>query len=271
MSRNSLAPKFFMHIGSRGTPVYSILITGGMLLVLVAFVPLLELAKLASAFQLLVMSFINVAVIAFRESKLDWYRPSFKAPLYPWIQVFGIVAAGILLSRMGLIPILGAIGIIVFGVLWYRGFGKSRAIKDSALLDAFRIRSTSRLVARTEEAISRGGRDHVLIPVLRSTRTSRMEDLIRFGTLFGRPNGVVEVIEFEQQSERQTRPGGIDRRFEERTKELASRLGSDVSVRVMPSKDPDQALLDYVEDHGVDSLRPRTSTPQPRGRARSLP
>jgi nucleotide-binding universal stress UspA family protein len=232
--------------------VTSILVTGATLLLLIAFVPLLELAKLASAFQLLVLSLINVAVIAFRNSGLDWYQPDFKSPFYPWIQIAGIVAAGILLTQMGLIPILGAIGIIVFGVLWYRGFGRSRAIKDSALLDALRIRSTGRLVSMTESAIAKGGRAHVLIPVLRSTRRTRMEDLIRFGTMFGQADGVVEVVEFEEEDDRKRHPSGIDRRFEERTRELAARLGADVFVRVIKSKDPEQALLDYVEEQGVD-------------------
>jgi nucleotide-binding universal stress UspA family protein len=253
MSRNSLAPAFFQRIGTRGTPSTSILVTGGMLLGLIAFVPLLDLAKLASAFQLIIFSFINVAVIAFRESHLDWYKPDFKSPFYPWVQIFGIVAAAVLLSQMGVVPIVGAIGIIVFGVLWYRGFGRSRAIKDSALLDALRIRSTGRLVSMTKASIARGGRAHVLIPVLRSTRRTRMDDLIRFGTMFGQADGVLEVIEFEEERDRKRHPsGGIDHRFEERTRELAARHGADVFVRVIKSKDPEQALLDYVEEQGVD-------------------
>jgi nucleotide-binding universal stress UspA family protein len=79
-----------------------------------------------------------------------------------------------------------------------------------------------------------------------------MEDLIRFGTLFGQPGGVVEVIEFEQASENPSQQSGIVRRFEERTRELAARLGADVFVRVISSKDPEQALLDYVDEQGVD-------------------
>ena len=117
MSRNSLAPAFFQRIGPRGTPDVSILATGAALIALIAFVPLLDLAKLASAFQLVVFSFINLAVIAFRESHLDWYRPDFKSPFYPWVQIFGIVAAGVLLTQMGIGPIVGAIGIITGGVL----------------------------------------------------------------------------------------------------------------------------------------------------------
>ena len=38
------------------------------MIVLILFVPLLELAKLASAFQVLVFTLINISLIAFRES-----------------------------------------------------------------------------------------------------------------------------------------------------------------------------------------------------------
>ncbi len=252
MSRNALAPHALQRIGRRGTPAISILVTGALLFALVALVPILDLAKLASAFKLAVFTFINIALIAFRQSKLDWYQPEFKSPLYPWVQIFGIGGALLLLTQMGWVPLAGAVGITAFGVLWYRGFGKSRAIKDSALLDALRIRSTGRLVTMTEESISRGGHAHVLIPVLRSTRRSRMDDLIRFGTLFGQPGGVVEVIEFEDETPRRRHPVGIDRRFEERTRELAARLGADVFVRIIRSRDSEQALLDYVEENDVD-------------------
>lgn len=252
MSRNALAPAFFQRVGRRGTPVGSILLSGVTMMALILFVPLLDLAKLASAAHLLVFSLVSVALTAFRESGLDWYQPDFKSPFYPWVQIFGIVAALILLTQMGLIPILGVVGMTVGGILWYRGFGQSRAIKDSALLDALRIRSTGRLVSMTREAISKGGRAHVLIPVLRSTRRSRMDDLIRFGSLFAQADGVIEVIEFNQDPEDGRHPKGINRRFEERTRELAARLGTDVFVRVLPSKDPEQALLAYVEEFGVD-------------------
>jgi amino acid transporter/nucleotide-binding universal stress UspA family protein len=252
MSRNALAPQALQRVGPRSAPTVAILATGGLLIGLVAFVPLLDLAKLASAFQLAVFTFINLALIAFRQSKLPWYQPAFRSPLYPWMQIFGIIGALVLLTQMGWIPLAGAVAITAFGVLWYRGFGKSRAIKDSALLDALRIRSTGRLVAMTKDAIASGGHAHVLIPVMRGIRRGRMEDLIRFGQVFSQAGGVVEVIEFEEDTARTRHPSGISRRFVERTEELVKRMGAEVFVRSVRSKDPEQSLLEYVEDFGVD-------------------
>ncbi len=70
MARNSLAPPFLARIGTKsGAPVAGITVTGVALILLVLFVPLIELAKLASAFQLLVFALVNLALIAFREGE----------------------------------------------------------------------------------------------------------------------------------------------------------------------------------------------------------
>ena len=137
MARNSLAPGFLARVGVRShAPFASILVTGSVMVLLVITLPLLELAKLASAFQLLVFAFVNLALIAFREAKLDWYRPAFRSPWFPVPQVFGIIASILLLTQMGLVPTVGAILFIIAGILWYRAFGRSRAVKESAARDA---------------------------------------------------------------------------------------------------------------------------------------
>jgi APA family basic amino acid/polyamine antiporter len=134
MSRDSLFPKRFTRISPRfKTPHNAILLTGGLLLALIAFVPVVELAKLASAFQILVFSIVNVALIAFRESDTDFYQPEFTAPGYPAVQILGILSGLGLLTQMGTVPILGAGGIIVGGVGWYLAYGRSRTDRVGAL------------------------------------------------------------------------------------------------------------------------------------------
>jgi amino acid transporter len=97
--RDGLAPDVFENISERfDTPVNAITITGGVLLVLIAFVPIEDIAKLASAFKILVFILINVAVIAFRQGSIEAYEPSFESPLYPLPQLVGIVG-GIVLLR----------------------------------------------------------------------------------------------------------------------------------------------------------------------------
>ena len=90
MSRDDLFPAAFGRIDARfKTPRNAVLLTGALLLTLIAFVPVIELAKLASAFQILVFSVINLALVAFREADVPSYEPEFTAPGYPYVQVFG--------------------------------------------------------------------------------------------------------------------------------------------------------------------------------------
>jgi APA family basic amino acid/polyamine antiporter len=134
MSRDSLVPGQLSRISERfKTPRNAILLTGGLLLALIAFVPVVELAKLASAFQILVFAIVNVALIVFRTSGIESYQPTFRAPGYPYVQVVGLIGGLALLTQMGTFPILGAVGIIVGGIGWYLLYGRSRADREGAL------------------------------------------------------------------------------------------------------------------------------------------
>ncbi|MFQ5522854.1 MAG: amino acid permease [Acidimicrobiia bacterium] len=159
MSRRGLAPSMFSRVGSRsGVPVLSLILTGALLLALVAFLPVFELAKLASAFQLLMFGIINLAQIAFRSSKLWWYRPKFHAPGYPFVPLAGLVACLVLITQLGLEAILGAVGIIVGGVVWYQVYGRSRAIKESAFRESVRQQGMSRLLELAAGALNEDAR-----------------------------------------------------------------------------------------------------------------
>jgi APA family basic amino acid/polyamine antiporter len=141
MSRDSLLPSQLSTVDDRfKTPRNSVLLTGVVLLFLIRFVPVVELAKLASAFKILVFSIINVALIAFRESDAASYDPEFTSPGYPYVQVFGFLAGLGLLTQMGTVPILGAAGIVTAGVLVYLVYGRSRTDRTGAIGSILRQR-----------------------------------------------------------------------------------------------------------------------------------
>lgn len=134
MSRDSLMPSRFSRISPRfKTPRNAILLTGVVLLGLIAFVPVVELAKLASAFQILVFSIENIALMAFRESGAESYQPEFTAPGYPVIQVIGVIGGLALLTQMGTVPILGAIAIVLGGIGWYLVYARTRTSRVGAI------------------------------------------------------------------------------------------------------------------------------------------
>jgi amino acid transporter len=246
MARNDLAPKFLAKIGKRsGAPVAGITATGTVLILLVLFVPILDLAKLASAFQLLVFAIINLALIAFREAHLDWYQPEFRSPLYPAPQIFGIVASLLLLTQMGIIPVVGAVVFVIAGVLWYLSFGRSRAVKESATRDALRLRENTRLIERAGDAVATGGRRHVLVLIRRPTSQARQQTLFRLAMrLTVADGGHIHIINFDARS-RDMIPTALDLA-------RAEQLRITVSSEHYTDEDRRGMVHAYVEREGVD-------------------
>jgi amino acid transporter/nucleotide-binding universal stress UspA family protein len=193
MARRGLAPAVFSRVGTRsGVPVLSLVLTGALLLGLVAFLPVFELAKLASAFQLLMFAMINLAQIAFRSSKLWWYRPKFHAPGYPFVPVAGLVACLVLITQLGLQAILGAVGIIVGGVIWYQIYGRSRAIKESAFRESVRQQGMARLLELTAEALDEDARRVAVIAAGQGVDSS----LLRVGRPLAGSEPGSELVDF---------------------------------------------------------------------------
>ncbi len=245
MARNQLAPAFLTKVGKKsGVPTASILITGLVLGVLVATVPVLDLAKLASAFLLLVFAFENLALIAFRESHLAWYQPVFRSPLYPWIQIFGIVGALVLLTQIGLIPAVGAIAFIVAGILWYRGFGQARASRESAARDALRLRTQDRLVRETAAAVGSPGLDQVLVALRRPARAERAHALVRLATSLMAPGGKIHILHLDDRLAGSV-PSAVDLA-------AAEDLGVEVTAEYNPGSNPRGAVHLYAERNQVD-------------------
>jgi amino acid transporter len=246
MARNSLAPAFLSRIGKKsGAPVAGITVTGIALILLVLFVPLIELAKLASAFQLLVFALVNLALIAFREAHLSWYKPEFRSPWYPAPQIFGIVASLALLTQMGIVAIAGATIFVIAGVAWYRAFGRSRAVKESAARDALRLRENTRLVTNSQSAVATGGRRNIVVLIRRPTRLNRQETLFRLAVrLAEAPGGQIHVINFDADTARMI-PTDADL-------EWAQSLGITVTSEHYTDEDRRGMVHSYVEHEGVD-------------------
>jgi len=153
MSRDQLAPPLLSKVSERfGTPLNSITLTGAVLLVLIAFVPILDIAKLASAFQIMVFALINGAVVAFREGSAE-YEPEFTSPLYPWMQGFGAITGVLLLTQMGTVALVGAVVIVLGSIGWYVAYVRPRVSREGVATDAVRRRVGRELLTETESVI----------------------------------------------------------------------------------------------------------------------
>ncbi len=119
MARDKLLPDGFAKIGRFKTPTRSIVVTTALMLVIIFVLSEEGVAKLASAFQLLIFALLNFAVIVMRESEIPSYAPGYRSPLYPWMQVAGIAIPFFLISEMGTLAIVFTGVVILFGIGWY--------------------------------------------------------------------------------------------------------------------------------------------------------
>lgn len=137
MARDRLISPRFAKLGRFRTPVRSIVLTGGLMILCIVALNVEGIAKLASAFQLLIFLFVNLAVIVMRESGLQEYDPGFKSPFYPWMQIFGMIIPVFLIALMGLMPILFTTGIVILCLIWYRVYASNRVHRDGAVYHWF--------------------------------------------------------------------------------------------------------------------------------------
>ncbi|MFW6390056.1 MAG: APC family permease, partial [Halanaerobiales bacterium] len=136
MGRDKLIPDKFVNIHQKyGTPSRAIIITGLVMILFVVFFNVEQLAKLGSTFNVLIFALINLSTIILRKVKKDWYNPSFRDPLFPYTQVFGIVASLSLIPQLGLLSFVFSISVFIIGFLWYVLYGKKRALLQTTFLD----------------------------------------------------------------------------------------------------------------------------------------
>jgi len=260
MSRDSLAPPSLSTVSERfGTPVTSITLTGAVLLVLIAFVPILEIAKLASAFQIMVFAMINLAVVAFRKGSVE-YEPEFTSPLYPWMQVFGAITGVLLLTQMGPVALVGALIITVGSIAWYFLYVRPRVRREGAATDAIR-----RQVGRdslTEVESARAENTHeVLVALTKNVDEDRERSLVALAADLVRPDdGRVVAVRFEEipdqapLTEEAAVQSSSDISFETRMEALSTEFDVEVEADEIVSHDTKHAVVNFADGRGVDTV-----------------
>ena len=135
MSRDGLLPSFICSISARfATPYAAVLLTGGIIILTISFLNVHDLVDTASTFTIMVFMFDNLAVITMRESRIVAYRPKFKSPLYPWLQIAGVIGYIFLLTLMGHTALMITACFAAFATLWYLVYIRHRSDKGSALV-----------------------------------------------------------------------------------------------------------------------------------------
>ena len=139
MGRDKLFPGVLSKIGGKGTPIIAILLTTGIIILFILLLTEEGIVKLASTFQLLIFMFINFSVIVFRKSKIESYDPGYISPLFPYMQVVGIIISFILIIYLGWMPVLFTSGVIVVGLLWFQFHSRGKVKREGAIFHWFAL------------------------------------------------------------------------------------------------------------------------------------
>jgi basic amino acid/polyamine antiporter, APA family len=126
MARDQLLPKGMSKIHSKYlTPVVTIVMTCAVMGLVILLLDVEKIAKLASAFMVMMFIFVNTCVIILRETSAQWYNPPYRSPMYPFVQLFGIISGIVLLVFLGLMPFITIVVIFILGTVIYYFFGKN--------------------------------------------------------------------------------------------------------------------------------------------------
>ena len=174
MSKDGLLPSYLAGINSRFmTPVSAILTTSTLIALAIIFLDVVKIAKLASAFKVLMFIFNELTVIVLRETNAQWYKPTFRSPMYPYVQIFGILSGIVLLAFLGVMPVVSVIGVVILGFLIFLVYGSksersgvasSYGILSFFFKDASKIREYSDETDTAVDAISTSA--EVVVPLL---------------------------------------------------------------------------------------------------------
>ena len=128
--------------------------------------------------------FNELSVIVLRETNAQWYNPSFRSPLYPYVQIFGIVSGIVLLSYLGLMPLLSVLGVFLLGIIIFIFYGskteRSGVISSYGFLSFLfksgsseKNESDSKIIKNSSEDISNINAE-IVVPLLGDETSTEM-------------------------------------------------------------------------------------------------
>ncbi len=139
MSRDNLLPKMFGSVHPQFlTPVSCIFLTALAMTGAIVLLDIEGIVKLGSAFMAMMFLLVNASLIILRETAVQWYKPRFRAPFYPWAQIFGIISGIVLLFMLGKDAGFGAIAVTLAGVAVYIFYGRHQSNQSGVLKLYFR-------------------------------------------------------------------------------------------------------------------------------------
>ncbi len=206
MSRDDLLPRRLAQLHPRFmTPISCVLITALAMAAAIIFLDVAKIAKLASSLKITAFILANLALVVLRESGSQWYKPRYRAPLYPWLQIFGILTGLALLVSLGVTGLAALLAMSVPGALLYAAYGRHRADRRSVFGAAGPRREILVEVTRPEELHLEDQDTAVVVPLFGRERSPETLVEMAISLADGRRVEVVRILPMPEQTVLDTR------------------------------------------------------------------
>ncbi|PTD94100.1 amino acid transporter [archaeon SCG-AAA382B04] len=237
------------------TPYRSILLTGIVILALIAIgVAIDTLAKVAGFAYLITYTLVHVSLIVMRRVDPEEYQPSFKIPLYPILPILGIVSSIAVLIMMD--PLVIGIGsiIVIVGIAWYFVYARDKAPARGELKEA--ITPPTKKEAEEEK-------HKIIVPVANPETQRGLLKTANAIAMQHKPNVEIialNVLEVPDQLSPQHAKVFEQERTENQqrlllqAKDVIEDKEIDVTIKALISKNIADTIIDYVEKEKADEL-----------------
>ena len=259
MSRDKLLPQVFHRVHSRfRTPVAAVVGTGLVMALVIFALDVEKLAKLASAFVIAIFIVENVSVMVLREVSAQWYKPIYRSPMYPWVQIFGVLSGLVLLSMMGVQAIIGLAAVILPGAVLYYAYGRKRTARIGEFGKMGMRRDLAVCDPQTTEDTDPGEirSASVLVSLFGNERSA--ETIVEMGiALADRKRLVVQHITEIQDNHLVEQELKIEPRLyslERRLAAMAKDKFADIEFKPVVSRDPAKTVHFEIDALGADCL-----------------
>ncbi|RDZ63532.1 amino acid transporter [Haloferax sp. Atlit-12N] len=249
---NEIHPRF-------GTPYRSIAITGGFILLFILLADVNTLANAGSVLHLIIYGLLNVSLIVMRVSDPEDYQPDYRVPLYPFVPILGAITSFALIAFFANTIVLLAAGFVVFAMVWYAAYARTKATKQG-ILGKYLLQQSEQLpdaAVSAATSVQPDGGYRVMVPL---SNPESERDLISLagavtkandGTLVG-----VHIVKVPDQTALESAREEYDfaeaDRLLEQARVDADELGVDMETHTVLSHRSFEEVFDAAETYNAD-------------------
>lgn len=136
MARDRMVPNWLSKIHDKLlTPYRAIILTGVLSLLFLLLDSLEDLAKVASVLQLYSYAALNIGCIVLRAANPSWYKPTYRAPGTPWLQLIAAVGCIMIIIYSGTFAQIAVVVLIIGSLGWYMIWGRGKVDFEHAMPD----------------------------------------------------------------------------------------------------------------------------------------